>query len=484
MESSPAGVSHGELLSRRELLRAAMAIASGAATLSCVADHPRQSTVRVGADEVDRLARSLRGRVLHAGSAGYDEARRVWNTAVDRRPLLMARCADVEDVRRCVAFAQARGIPIAVRGGGHSYAGHSVADGAVQVDLAELREVSLDIAGRRASVGGGARIKALLEPTLRAGLYTPMGGCGDVGIAGLALAGGDTSEMGAHGTACDNLLGAQVVTADGSVLQVGPGLHEDLFWAIRGGGGNFGVVTRLDFRLYPARPMTGAYWGIPAERASGAIRTVRDLLQVSPAEVGAAFGFGPPSGAWIYGGFPGDGVEAERTLSAWRTAFRPVEPRTWTSLPDANGVTLPPGSLTAAAVFVNGLSDALIDVLVEIGGRAPKGATMYVAASRGAVARVAVNETAYPLRQPGFHVSVMAPWTNVTDRVAAEEWTERFQTAMRPVSRLAYVNYLGASSVDQVRDAYGPNYERLARIKRRYDPANLFRANHNILPAP
>ena len=155
-----------------------------------------------------------------------------------------------------------------------------------------------------------------------------------------------------------------------------------------------------------------------------------------------------------------------------------------TSLPDANGVTLPPGSRTAAAVFVNTLSDVLIDVLVEIGGRAPPDASVYVAASRGAVARVAVTAAAYPLRQPGFHVSVMAPWTKVTERAAAEEWTERFKTAMRPFSRLAYVNYLGASSADQVRDAYGPNYERLARIKHRYDPANLFRTNHNILPAP
>src|SRR6187200_2093525 len=141
MESEPAGHSQGELLSRRDLLRAALAVASGATTLSCARDHPRQSTVHVGVDDVDQLARSLRGRVLHAGSAGYDEARRVWNTAVDRRPLLMARCADVEDVRKCVSFAQARGIPIAVRGGGHSYAGHAVADGVVQVDLAELREV-------------------------------------------------------------------------------------------------------------------------------------------------------------------------------------------------------------------------------------------------------------------------------------------------------------------------------------------------------
>ena len=408
IESSPAGVGQGELLSRRDLLRA-LAIASGATALSCVGHHPSQSAVPVGLDEVEQLARSLRGRVVHAGSPGYDEARRVWNTAVDRRPLLMARCADVEDVKRCVFFAQAHGIPIAVRGGGHSFAGHAVADGAVQVDLAELNDISVDPAARRASVGGGARIKELLEPTLRAGLYTPMGGCGDVGIAGLTLAGGDTSGMGAHGTACDNLLSAQVVIADGRVLEVGPGSHEDLFWAIRGGGGNFGVVTRLDFRLHPVRPTTSASWSIPAKNALAAIRAVRELLQGAPDEVAAAFGFGPPSSAWIYCGFLGDGVEAERTLAAWRSAFRPVEPRTTRLLPDAKGVTLPPGSFTAAAVFVNGLSDTLIDVLVEIAARAPNDASMYVVASRGAVARVAVNDTAYHFASLAFTYQCRPP---------------------------------------------------------------------------
>lgn len=477
MELSSELTCHGEAMSRRELLRAALAVASSAAAVSCVGRRP------VAVDDIDRLARSLRGRILQAGSPGYDEARRVWNTAVDRRPLLMARCADVEDVRRCVSFARQHGTSIAVRGGGHSFAGHGVADGAVQVDLAELHAVTVDAAERRASVGGGARIKELLEPALRAGLYTPMGGCGDVGVAGLALAGGDTFAMGMHGTACDNLLSAQIVTADGSVLEVGPGSHEDLFWALRGGGGNFGIVTRLDFQLHPVRPTTSGYWEIPLKSAAGATRAVRELLEVAPDEVGAGFGLGPQSSAWVSCGILGEGIDAERTLAAWRAALRPVEPRTRTSLPDAKGVVLPPGARAAAAVFVNEMSDGLIDALVELAGRAPRDAYIYAAASRGAVARVPVGDTAYPLRRPGFHLSAEAPWTQVTDRVAAEEWTAGFETAVRPFGRLAYVNYLGAASVDQVRDAYGPNYERLARIKGRYDPANLFRSNHNILPA-
>ena len=193
------GVLNAELLSRRELLSMTLAIASGTTAVNCVRHRPSRSAVPVGRDQLDRLARSFTSRVLHAGSPGYDEARRVWNRAVERRPLLMARCANVEDVRRCISFAQGRGIPIAVRGGGHSYAGHAVADGVVQVDLAELNDVSVDVAAARATVGGGARIKELLEPTLRAGLYTPMGGCGEVGVAGLTLAGGDTSGMSAYG---------------------------------------------------------------------------------------------------------------------------------------------------------------------------------------------------------------------------------------------------------------------------------------------
>ena len=224
---------------RRDFMRAT----GGAVALGAFGTLPWSSAAD-SVSNLDDLARSVHGRLLRGDSPGYDEARKVWNLAYDRRPLAMVRAVGVDDVRRCVEFASKHTVPIAVRGGGHSYAGYGVADGALQIDLATFSKVTVDRDRRVASVGGGTRIRDLLKATLVAGLYTPMGGCGSVGVAGLTLAGGDTGGRGLYGTVCDNLIGAQLVTADGEVLELGPGKNEDLYWAIRGGGGNFGVVTR------------------------------------------------------------------------------------------------------------------------------------------------------------------------------------------------------------------------------------------------
>jgi FAD/FMN-containing dehydrogenase len=266
------------------------------------------------ASGLDDLARSVRGRLLRGSSPGYDEARRVWNFAYDRRPLAMVRAANLDDVRRCVEFARKHLIPIAIRGGGHSFAGYGVADGALQIDLRSFSTVTVERAHRVASVGGGTRIRDLLSATLAAGLYTPMGACGSVGVAGLTLAGGDTNGRGLYGTACDNLVGAQLVTADGEVREVGPGRNEDLYWAIRGGGGNFGVVTRLDFRLHPLVPLHSAAFNIGWRDVGGALRAYGDLVREAPDEARAGFFLDPDSGASASCGYRGDAAAATAYL--------------------------------------------------------------------------------------------------------------------------------------------------------------------------
>ncbi|MGH7179516.1 MAG: FAD-binding oxidoreductase, partial [Tepidisphaeraceae bacterium] len=265
---------------RREFVRAGLAI-TGAMALGACRDTgtPRSSSGIESAADLDDLARKIRGRFLRSESSGYDDARKVWNLAYDRHPIAMARCADLDDVRRCVEFARRHSIPVAIRGGGHSYAGFGVADGALQIDLAAFNSVRVDPDSRVASVGGGTRIKELLTATLAAGLVTPMGSCGDVGVAGLALAGGDTAGRGLFGTACDNIVGAQLVNADGEVLELGPGRNQDLFWAIRGGGGNFGVVTRLDFRLHPVRTFHAATFQFGWNDIAGAMRIFGELVR-------------------------------------------------------------------------------------------------------------------------------------------------------------------------------------------------------------
>ncbi len=434
------------------------------------------------ASDLDELARRVRGRFLRDGSPGYDVARKVWNRAYDHRPLAMVRCLDVDDVRRCVEFARRQTVPVAIRGGGHSYAGLGVADGALQIDLGAFTTVTVDPDRRIASVGGGTRIRDLLTGTLSAGLYTPMGGCGSVGVAGLTLAGGDTAWRGLFGTACDNLIGAQLVTAAGDLLELGPARNEDLFWAIRGGGGNFGVVTRLDLRLYPIRPPHTAAFAFGWRDIEGALRAYGDLVREAPDEARCGFVVDPESGAVARCSFLGDATAAAAYLEKWKAAFRPVEARMSSSIPDPEGEVWAPTNLAVDGAFLEDLSDALVPVLARaiLAGRGV--GQMLLGLSNGAAARVGMTDTAYPLRGRGLSSLVAAEWNNPEARRRATQWVEETGAALRPWARRAYVNYLAPSTPERIREIYGVNYQRLARVKAQYDPANLFRVNQNILP--
>lgn len=467
---------------RRDFIRTGI-VAAGAATLAgCGRGGAARPTDVTG--DLDALARTVRGRVLRDGSPLYDDARRVWNLAYDRRPLAMVRCADVDDVRRCTDFARRHGVPIAIRGGGHSYAGFGVADGALQVDLGVFDRVVVDADRRVVSVGGGTRIKQLLAATLAVGLYTPMGACGEVGVAGLALAGGDTSGRGIFGTACDNVIGAQLVTADGEVLELGPGGNDDLFWAIRGGGGNFGVVTRLDLRLHPVRPQHSANFDFGWEDIGGAMRAFGELIRETPDEVRAGFYVDPVAGASASCGHFGDAAAAAAYHGKWKAAFRRVEPRMGTTLPDPIGEVWNTASVAVDGAFLEGMTDdALVDVLARAAVAGRGVGSMLMGLSNGVVSRIAMTDTAYPLRGTGLSSLLSAEWHRPEDRARAEGWVAEYGAALRPWARRAYVNYLAPSSPERVREVYGVNFARLARIKAQYDPANLFRWNQNVVPA-
>ena len=435
------------------------------------------------AGDLDSLARSLHGRFLTGASAGYDDARRVWNQAYDRRPLAMARCADLDDVRRCVAFARRHKLPVAIRGGGHSYAGLGVADGALQVDLAGFNAVSVDAARRIASVGGGTRIRDLQKAALAVGLTTPMGSCGDVGVAGLALAGGDTAGRGLFGTACDNIVGAQLVTADAEVLELGAHENEELFWAIRGGGGNFGVVTRLDFRLHPVLTLHNVAFDLGWNDIGGAMRVFGELVGKAPDAVRAGFEVDPDGGAAIVCGYYGDVAAAGAYLETWKAAFPRVAPTMSTVTPDPEGEVWNSTSVAVDGAFLDGLSDGAADVLQRAALAGRGYGSFEMGLSSGVVARVGMTETAYPLRGTGLSLLLSSEWHRPEDRARSQQWVAEYGAALRPWARRAYVNYLGPSSPERIREIYGVNYPRLARIKARYDPDNLFRSNQNILPA-
>ena len=465
-------------LTRRDFIRAA----AGAVALGAYTHLPPAFAVVDSASKLDALARSVRGRFLRGNSPGYDEARGVWNLAYDRRPLAMVRAVGVDDVRRCVEFARKQAVPIAIRGGGHSYAGYGVANGALQIDMGTFSTVSVDRDHRVASVGGGTRIRDLLKATLGVGLYTPMGSCGSVGVAGLTLAGGDTNGRGLYGTACDNLVGAQLVTADGDVLELGPGRNEDLYWAIRGGGGNFGIITRLDFRLYPVVPLHSAAFNFGWRDIAGALRTFGDLIHDAPDEARAGFFLDPESGASASCGYRGDTTSAAAYLQKWKAGFRPVQPRLSTSTPDAEGEVWASTSLAVDGAFLEDLSDAVVDVLSRAAIEGRGVGQMLLGLSNGVVARIPMTDTAYPLRGTGLSVLVAAEWHKPEARARAERWVSETSAALRPWARRAYVNYLPPSTPERIRAVYGVNYSRLARIKARYDPENLFRENQNIRP--
>ena len=395
----------------------------------------------------------------------------------------MARCADLDDVRRCVEFARRHALPVTIRGGGHSYAGFAAADSALQIDLEAFNAVKVDKHRRVASVGGGVRIRDLLTATLAEGLITPMGSCGDVGVAGLALAGGDTAGRGLFGTACDNILGAELVTADGEVLELGPGRNKDLFWAIRGGGGNFGVVTRLDFRLHPAWTSYVAQFDFGWSDIGGALRIFGELVRDVPDAVRAGFEVDGQSGASATCGFIGDAASAAAYLERWKSSFRRVEARMSTFTPDPKGEVWTTTSVAVDGAFLDGVSDGAADVLARAAMAGRGFGDIMMGLSNGVAARVGMTDTAYPLRGTGLSLLLSSEWTRPEDRARSEHWVAEYGAALRPLARRAYVNYIPPSLPERIREIYGVNYPRLARIKARYDPANLFRSNQNILPA-
>ncbi|MBI3791263.1 MAG: FAD-binding oxidoreductase [Gemmatimonadetes bacterium] len=470
---------------RRAFIRTGVAAAGAVALGACArGSAPSHLDANGVAADLDGLARQVRGRFLREGSPLYDDARRVWNLAYDRRPLAMARCDGVDDVRRCVTFARRHDIPVAIRGGGHSYAGFGVADGALQVDLGAFNTVSVDPERRVASVGGGTRIKELLAMILPLGLHTPMGGCGDVGVAGLALAGGDTSPRGMYGTACDNVIGAQLVTADGDVLELGPDRNPDLFWAIRGGGGNFGVVTRLDFQLHPLLTQRRLSFMVGWNDIAGALRTFGELVRETPDVVRAGVTVDKDTGAVISTGHYGDAESASAHQAKWISAFRTLKPVVDTAVPTPQGQMWATTGLAVDGAFLEGLTDdRLVDVLARAALAGRSVGAMLFGLSNGVASRVPMADTAYPLRGVGFSSLLSAEWHTAAERVRAEQWVKEWGAALRPWARRAYVNYLAPSAPERIREVYGVNYARLARIKAQYDPANLFRSNQNIVPA-
>ena len=453
---------------------------------------------------VGELRRALAGQVVAPEDADYDEARKVWNGDIDRKPAAIAKCVSVADVQAALGFAKNAGLTVAVRSGGHSFPGHSVADGALVIDLRQINQVSVDPGAKRATVGGGAVWSEVDAATAPHGLAVTGGHVSHTGVAALTLGGGLGHLMRALGLASDNLVSAEVVTADGRVLNASETENPDLFWAIRGGGGNFGIATRLEFQLHPMPPTVfGGLIFYRPEDGPDLMRRYNGICKSMPDEVNTILAYlhAPPF-PFVpeqYHFKPGYAVVAvcldqsigEKVLGPLREfgppLFEMLAPLPYqTAIQTLFDPALPPGT----KAYINGhyfgeLTDDLIAAIHTHTAQMPPGhSQMLFLQLGGAMGRVPEDKTAFGGRGASFLSMFVGIWEETGDRAPTVAWARGFTEATEPLSQgSTYINLADTQSEDRVIRGYGrAKYEKLARIKARYDPENIFRLNQNIKP--
>lgn len=460
----------------------------------------------VTSSSVQQLKSGFRGDLIVPGDEEYDTARAVFNAAIDRRPALIARCDGADDVIRAVKFAREEDLLVAVRGTGHNVAGFAVCDDGLVIDLSRMKGITLDPAARTARVGAGCdwgEVNDALEPHA---LAATGGFVSITGVSGLTLGGGLGWLVRKHGLALDNLLSAEVVLADGRLVTASAEENDDLFWAIRGGGGNFGIVTSFEFRVHPLDTVLAGIVLHPATAAAGAIRRWRDLEAAAPDESNQGtllFHFpddptAPPPlrGAAVVGlggVYAGPVEKGREVLHALRHYGSPLvdtfEPMPYSAAQRMADFLWPPGLHNYwKSSYLTALTDDAIDVVVDFFARVPSPRTVIVLEHNGDSAwdRVPDSATAFGHRAWPYNFLVTSAWTDPKDAERNIAWTRELFDAMRPFTAPgAYVNYLGGDEgVDGIRAAYGDKLARLAALKAKFDPANFFRVNQNIAPAP
>jgi FAD/FMN-containing dehydrogenase len=445
---------------------------------------------------VDQLEGRVTGSVLAPDQAGYDAARAVHNGLVDRKPALIVRARSAQDVVAALAFARSGGFEVSVRGGGHNVAGRAVTDGGVMIDLAEMRNITVDPELGTLTAQAGVTWNELNQAAADHGLAVTGGAVSTTGIAGYTLGGGLGWLMGKYGLACDNLGAVELVTAAGDVLWVDAESHPDLLWALCGGGGNFGVATSFTYRLHSLSTVTGGLIAHPIDAAPDLLRFYRDAvadasddLTVFAGLVHAPDGSGAKLSALVvcHAGDPDTAArELAPLLSFGSPVMTQVGPMPYPQMNTLLDAGYPMGALNYwLSSFTHGLPDALIDAAVERFASVPSTMTAILFEHfHGAVTRVAPTDTAVPHREPGWNLLIPSVWTDPTATEANIRWTRETHAALAPhLAERRWLNYLGDDQGDDaVQAAYGPNYERLRDIKRRYDPDNVFHLNHNITP--
>jgi FAD/FMN-containing dehydrogenase len=448
------------------------------------------------------MIEGFRGQVLQAGDAGYDEARTVWNGMIDKRPALIARCTGTADVVAALAHARAAGLDVAVRGGGHNVAGNAVNDGGLVIDVSPMQGIRVDPAEQRVRAQGGVTWGALDHETQLHGLATVGGVVSTTGIAGLTLGGGIGQLTRRYGLACDNLTSVDVVTAGGEVVTASDRENTDLFWALRGGGGNFGVATSFEFKLHPVGPIVvGGLMAWQAEKRRDVLEFYREFVRTMPDELGlnCLFLSAPPLPfipaelhfqpiVAIAGCYAG-AIEEGQAATAALHEFGPpdvdlIGPMPYVALQQMFDDGFPRGIRTYwKAGYLPELSDGAVDAYVEQTAAIPSPMTLIECQVLGG-AFAASNDSAFGNRDAAFLYNIVAAWTDPSEDDTQVAWARSMYEAMRPhETGGVYVNYLTDEGQDRVKAAYGPErYARLQAVKAKYDPENVFRGNQNIQP--
>jgi FAD/FMN-containing dehydrogenase len=458
----------------------------------------------VSAATIKALAANVKGKLLVEGDAAYDEARTIWNATIDRKPGLIVRCTSAGDVAEAVRFARDNKLLVAVRGGGHNIAGNAVCEGGLMIDLSQMKSVRVDAAAKRAFVEPGATLADVDRETQAAGLVVPTGINSTTGIAGLTLGGGFGWVTRKFGLTIDNLVAAEVVTADGEMVRASETENQDLFWALRGGGGNFGVVTSFEFKLHKMGPEVLAGLVVhPFADAEAVLKQYREVVAGAPDELTCwtVMRKAPPlpflPEEWhgkevliLAMCYCGDLQAGEKATAALRSIGKPIAdvvgPNPFAGWQQAFDPLLTPGARNYwKSHDLAKLPDAAIDVLLAAVKTLPGPECEVFLAHVGGVAdRVAPDATAFPQRNAHFVMNVHTRWRDAGDDQAFIAWARSLFDRMKPFAAgTAYVNFMPDDEGGRVESAYGGNYKRLASIKRRYDPQNLFRLNQNVRPA-
>lgn len=451
---------------------------------------------------IDELRTAVAGPVVTPDDPNYEEARRVYNFMIDKRPAAVATCTSARDVAAVVSYARDGGYDLAVRGGSHSVPGFGTADDAVVADLSGMRGVRVDPEAKLAYVGGGATLGDVNAATGAHGLATPGGIISTTGIGGLTLGGGIGYLSRSHGLSVDNVDSVEIVTADGQVREASESENDDLFWAIRGGGGNFGVVTEFRMRLHPVDTVLAGPQFFELADAPAVLRHYRDLIATAPRSYGGfpLFNQAPPLPfipesrvgeplAGVMHCWTGDEAEGQKLIESFRGVATPVgEHVGMMPFGDVNSLfdALVPRGLQHywKAAFVTELTDAAIDAHVEHGPKLPAmNSTMHIYPINGACHDVATDATAFGHRNASFATVIAGMWPDAAENQANTQWVKDYYAAIAPHSEPGgYVNFAAEDDQSRVGDNYGANYGRLLEVKRAYDPSNLFHLNQNIVP--